>query len=57
MTYKCLADPGLAEYGFYRKLSNGQFEFISFCQPEAGTMISVTKDDFDKIMQGLQPKP
>lgn len=57
MANKCQADPELIMYGFYRRLSDGKLEFISFCQPEAGAMISVTKDDFDKIMNGLAPKP
>jgi hypothetical protein len=57
MAQKCKADPELIMYGFYRRLNGGKFEFISFCQPEAAQMISVTKDDYEKIMAGLTPKP
>ena len=53
----CIKEPELHNFGFYRKLNSGQFEFISFCDAASNTMLSMTKDDYEKIMMGLVPKP
>jgi hypothetical protein len=53
----CTKDQDVHNFGFYRKLNSGQFEFISFCDSASNTMLSMTKDDYEKIMQGLVPKP
>lgn len=41
------------EYGFYRKLNDGKFEFISLCDPKAKDWVSMHKDDFKKFTDSL----
>lgn len=47
----CAKNPELHEYGFYRKLNNGKFEFVSICKEEARLYLTMYKDHFDNIMQ------
>lgn len=46
----------LWDYGFYRRLNSGKFEFISFCDQDAAKWVAVYQDDFNKILDGLLPK-
>jgi hypothetical protein len=46
----CEANPDLKQYGFYRKLNTGNFEFMSACKPAAKDWLSMHKDDFKKLM-------
>jgi hypothetical protein len=52
----CANTPELHNFGFYRKLNDGQLEFISFCNPLAQSMLSMTRDDYEKLLKGLVPK-
>ena len=52
----CDREPVLWDYGFYRKLKDGKFEFMSFCDPRAKDWVSIYKDDFERILDGLLPK-
>lgn len=52
----CAREPELHNYGFYRKLSNGKIEFISYCNPEARKWVAMHRDDLNRIMEGLAPK-
>jgi hypothetical protein len=49
----CERDPVLKQYGFYRRLNNGKFEFISFCDEKARNWLSMHKDDFNRIMDRI----
>jgi hypothetical protein len=58
----CEKYPELKEYGFYRRLNSGNFEFISYCQPCepprscASDFVAFYKADLDKILDKLLPK-
>lgn len=54
----CASEPALYQYGFYRRLNNGKFEFISFCSPEANKWLAMYDQDFNKLMDeaGLPSK-
>lgn len=41
------------EYGFYRKLNNGKFEFVSACSEESQDWVSMHKDDLAKLLSRL----
>lgn len=49
----CQSDPRLMDYGFYRKLNTGHFEFIPFCDPLALHMTAFHDQDLEKILDGL----
>jgi len=51
----CAREPSLQNYGFYRKLNTGNYEFISFCDPKSQEWIAVYQDDFYKILNALLP--
>jgi hypothetical protein len=44
------ADPHNKLYGFYRRLNDGNFEFVSFCNPKANEWVSMHKDDFARLI-------
>ena len=52
----CLREPELERYGFYRKLNDGSFEFISFCSTEASHWVAMFEDDFKDLMDKYVPK-
>lgn len=52
----CRKAPELKDYGFYRRLNDGTFEFVSFCTPSARRMISIVDTDFQRILDALLPK-
>lgn len=49
-------NPELWDYGFYRKLNDGTFEFMPYCNPIARDYISMTKEDFKKILDSTIPR-
>lgn len=53
----CEREPELKSYGFYRRLNDGKFEFMSFCNPEAVQWLSIHKDEFFRFMDKLLPEP
>lgn len=46
----CEREVALKEYGFYRRLNNGNFEFISFCNKKSNKWLAIHKDDFNRLM-------
>jgi len=53
--YLCDREPALHNYGFYRILNGGGYDFISFCNPEARRWISVYESDFNRILDKYLP--
>lgn len=51
----CAREPSLNDYGFYRRLNDGTFEFISFCHPDAHLWVAMHKDDFIKLLDKYVP--
>lgn len=45
-----------AQRGFYRKLDNGKYDFVSWCKPEANQFMAIQKDDLARLLQkaGIQ---
>lgn len=41
------------DYGFYRKLNDGNYEFISFCDPKSKEWFAMHKDDLAKVLDSL----
>jgi hypothetical protein len=50
----CKREPELKDYGFYRKLNDGNFEFVGFCEPKASEFFSMYKTDFERLMNGKE---
>ena len=50
----CRANPELTRYGFYRRLNDGRFEFVSFCRPNAKEWIAIHKDDLERLLNKLR---
>jgi hypothetical protein len=48
----CDREPLLKDYGLYRRLENGKFEFISFCESKVNQFYSMHKDDLARIING-----
>lgn len=46
----CEREPELKDYGFYRRLDDGKFELISFCNPLAAKMLGMHKDDYKDLL-------
>ena len=51
----CTREPILSQYGFYRRLNNGKFEFISFCNPEATKWFAIHEKDMANILDQTLP--
>lgn len=49
----CEKNPELYDFGFYRKLDDGDLEFISFCDPRSKEWFGIYKDDLNRILQTL----
>lgn len=49
----CESIPEIKLYGFYRKLDNGKYEFLSYCSQISPEMISMTADDMNKFLDEL----
>lgn len=52
----CEREPSLRDYGFYRRLNDGGYDFISFCDDRAKDWLAVHKDDFNRMMDALLPQ-
>jgi hypothetical protein len=46
----CEREPLLKDYGLYRRLNNGNFEFLSVCDPRIKEFYSMHKDDLARIL-------
>lgn len=52
----CQQYPEIRDYGFYRKLNDGNFQFLSVCEENAKRMISITDSDMKDILDGVLPE-
>lgn len=52
----CRREPSLFNYGFYRKLNSGQFEFMSFCKPESRQFLGLHERDLEEILNKTLPE-
>jgi hypothetical protein len=52
----CNEHPELKDFGFFRKLDDGTFQFLSACDPNAKRMISFKDEDLKKILDALLPQ-
>jgi hypothetical protein len=52
----CEREPALREHGFFRRLNNGKFEFISFCDERARHWLAVYDRDFNRVLDELLPR-
>ena len=59
---QCTSDPTFCEskqnvwqHGFYRKLNDGSYEFISFCDPRSKEWLAMWKDDLERILDATLP--
>lgn len=48
-------NPVLWDYGFYRRLNAGGFEFISFCDSRSMEWVAVNKRDLENILNANLP--
>jgi hypothetical protein len=46
----CEKEPEIRNYGIFRKLSNGNFEFVSICSDEYEHFFSIHKDDLERLL-------
>lgn len=46
----------LWQYGFYRRLDRGKFEFMAFCDPKAVHWLAVYDQDFNEILDKTLPE-
>ncbi len=46
----CDTNQEIKSYGLYRKLNNGQFEFVSICSDEFENFFSIQKDDLERLL-------
>jgi len=46
----CQREPLLKDYGLFRRLNNGNYEFISMCDERMKSFISMHKDDLARIL-------
>lgn len=53
----CDASPELKLRGFYRLLNDGKYEIVSVCNPSITEFVEMPKDDFNRILDALLPKP
>jgi hypothetical protein len=53
----CEREPLLKDYGLFRRLNSGGFEFISFCDPKVNQFYSMHKDDLTRILNGTKKMP
>jgi len=51
--YVCNQSPELRDYGLYRRLNNGKFEFISVCSQGINDFKSMDNDSLNKFLDRL----
>lgn len=52
----CEREPELKKYGFYRRLNDGKFEFVSWCDPISVHWLAAFDKDLEKILGETLPK-
>lgn len=53
----CDQNPELKKHGIYRKLNDGKYEFVSWCNENINLYLSVLGDDLNKLIDENLPKP
>jgi hypothetical protein len=53
----CDREPTLKDYGIYRRLNDGNFEFISICNIKMKNFLAMHKDDLSRILNETQEMP
>jgi len=48
----CEKTPEIKEYGVYRRLNDGRFEFVSICSDEYEQFFSMRKTDLERLLNG-----
>lgn len=48
--------PELWDYGHYRRLNSGKFEFMPYCDPRSKKWLSMYERDFQRVMDGQVPQ-
>lgn len=48
--YLCHPGADLYRIGFFRRLDDGKFQFISICSGQAAKMLSATEEDYKKLL-------
>lgn len=49
----CDAAPAIKEYGFYRRLNDGNFEFVSICNKASRGFKQMSNKDFARLMNRI----
>lgn len=52
----CEQHPSLKSYGIYRRLDQGGFEFVSWCDQKSSEWLLLHKDDFKRFLDELLPE-
>jgi hypothetical protein len=52
----CAKYPELWEFGMFRKLNDGKYEFVSYCKPEAQLYLDIYKDDLNNMLDKYLPE-
>jgi len=52
----CDREPELRNYGLYRRLNDGKFEFLSFCSVEANKYLSMHETEYQKLLEKYVPQ-
>lgn len=52
----CAQHQELNNYGFYRRITDDNFEFISFCDQSASKWIAIHESDLEKLLDKYVPE-
>lgn len=52
----CEQQPTLKDYGFFRRLNTGNFEFLSVCDERTREFYEMHKDDLARLIGGDETK-
>lgn len=51
----CLKEKRLQEFGLYRRLNNGNYEFISYCDTEINQWLGIHGADLEQLLDKYSP--
>lgn len=52
----CDKNPELNSYGFYRKLNDGKYELLSYCNANSERYLSMHEEKFKEILDATLPE-
>lgn len=52
----CERAPELKQFGMYRKLNTGKYEFLAYCRPESAKYFGISEKRFNELLDELLPK-